>query len=52
MQRREFWARQFTVSLSVLQELTVNHLTGFYCSVFKKCYHLNDGHFYSVVAKV
>ncbi len=30
MQRREFWERQFTI----LQELTVNHLTGFYCSIF------------------
>ncbi len=46
MQRREFWERQFKVFLCkftpktvfyrkiVWTELTVNHLTGFYYSIF------------------
>ncbi len=36
MQRREFWERQFLQEL--LQELTINHLTGFYCSIFTVSY--------------
>ncbi len=32
MQRREFWERQFTF-FPCKHELTVNHLTGFYCRI-------------------
>ncbi len=46
MQRREFWERQFKVFPVILQELTVNHLTGFYRSIFTV--HNHDHFFYSV----